>query len=121
MNSKIAILAIAGAFISAATALPTRAIEFGIDRAMSGRDPVCIANDLRPECAKDQKKSRGTTVFIENAVDPLKGPFFLDWNPASGGCFVVNERPVDRTITGGGPFERYEQAIAAAKTVKGCG
>ena len=32
-------------------------LVFGMDLAMRNRDPECISNELRPECAYDRKKS----------------------------------------------------------------
>jgi hypothetical protein len=95
-------------------------IVFGIDPAIPGRDPICIANDLLPECAYDKERNNVTTIFIHDYVDPSKGPFFLDWSAASRRCFVVWEKPTGRLISGGGPFQTFSEAISATQTVKGC-
>jgi hypothetical protein len=98
--------------------LSLRAIGLGTSRTVPGRDPLCISNNLRPECAYDRKRSEATTV--QNYADPSKGPFFLDWSPATRRCFVVSEKPSDHSITGGGPFQTFDEAFAATLSVHGC-
>jgi hypothetical protein len=100
--------------------LSLRRIALGISPPFSGRDHVCIAYELRPECAYDRRRSNATTNVASNYVDASKGPFFLDWDPARRYCFVAKEKPSDRTITGGGPFQTFGSAIAATQSVKGC-
>jgi hypothetical protein len=95
-------------------------LVFGLDLAMPGRDPVCINNDLRAECAYDRGRSKAATIFDQDHLDPSKGPFFLDWSPTTRHCFVVKEKPSVRNITGGGPFQTFDEAVAAVLTVKGC-
>ena len=93
---------------------------FGFNPALPGRDPACIANGLRAECAYDRERSKAPTILVQDYLDPSKGPFFLDWSPATRHCFVVREKPSERNITGGGPFQTFEEAVSAALTVKGC-
>lgn len=96
-------------------------LVFGMDLAMRDRDPECISNELRPECAYDRKKSEATTITIPSDLDPSKlEPFFLDWNPATRRCFVVRQKPSNRNITGGGPFQTFNQAVVATLSVAGC-
>jgi hypothetical protein len=89
--------------------------ELGITPA---RNRACTINDLRPECTHDRSKT--ATILTQDYLDSFKGPFFLDWSLATRRCFVVTKKPTDRTIMGGGPFETFSEALAAAQTVMGC-
>jgi hypothetical protein len=97
-----------------------RGIALGLDSAIFRRDPACVTNELRPECVYDRKRSISATILIQDYAYSSKGPFFLDWSPVTLHCFVVNAKPADRTIIGGGPFLTFGAALAAAQTVMGC-
>ena len=88
---------------------PTRIAEWlGLDAAIARRDSVCISNDLRPECLGRQGGG------IETAQ------LYIDWDRMTKRCFVTMNKPVGRTIVGGGPFQTWAAARAAIKTTKGC-
>ena len=75
---------------------------------MTRRGSSCIGNDLRPEC------------LGKHGSDLDSGQFFIDWDVWANRCFVTPNRPIGRTVTGGGPFQTAAAARAAIKTVKGC-
>ena len=87
---------------------PIRIAErLGFDGAIGRRDPVCINNDLRPECRAGQ------------GSHPETDEFYVAWDVGAKRCFITTNNRIG-SIIGGGPFQTWSAARDALKTIRGC-
>ena len=64
----------------------------------------------------------GLSIFAVAAAfaQSTGSQFYIDWDNATKTCVIVNSKPTDKNIEGGGPFATRVAAEAAFKAVKGC-
>lgn len=80
----------------------------GLDSILARRKSSCISNDLQIGC-----RDEPTATYKSSQ-------FYIDWNHFSRTCFITHIRPVGHVVTGGGPFDTRDQAMAAIKSIGGC-
>jgi|tagenome__1003787_1003787.scaffolds.fasta_scaffold20989948_16 hypothetical protein len=87
------------------------ALAPGLDGALTRAAPVCIADDLRPECASQ--------TFDVN--QPTNEQYYVEWDNWAKRCVIEMYRlPPEHIIVGGGPYVSRDAARAAISTVPGC-
>jgi hypothetical protein len=87
------------------------ALAPGLDGALTRADPVCITDDLRPECTSE--------AFDANQL--TNEQYYVEWDPWAKRCIIqVHRLPPVHVIVGGGPYLSRDAARAAIPTVPGC-